>query len=262
MALTYHLPLDLMEKPVEVLLLGVGGTGGEMLDALTRLHFGLKGTGHPYGLRVLAVDGDTVSASNIGRQRFSPADVGQPKSTTLVHRINLFYGLNWRASYGYGDSQDIGNAAPDLLITAVDRASVRAEIGRDFADSDFEGLWLDLGNDRHDGQCVLGHLGGRPEMDHVPLRLPNVYDLYPELDQMNDEDGGPSCSLAEALTQQDLFINRWVADAGAALLWNLLRHGRLEHHGALVNVHTGVSTPLPISPDNWACYGYQDSLAP
>jgi PRTRC genetic system ThiF family protein len=87
-------PATLLERPIRVLLIGAGGTGGEMLDRLIRLHFGLVRTGHPGGLDVTLWDGDTVSDANIGRQRFAPCDIGYNKADLLIHRANLAFGLH------------------------------------------------------------------------------------------------------------------------------------------------------------------------
>jgi PRTRC genetic system ThiF family protein len=250
---TYYCPSNLLDRPIRVLLLGAGGTGGEVLDGLCRLHHGLIGTGHPHGLHVTVMDGDTVSPSNIGRQRFSPADVGQPKATLLVHRINMFYGLNWEAVPFYFDAEEPDYHRCDLLMTCVDKATVRVAIGsRESASWDTPALWMDFGNGERTGQVVLGHLQHGAE---AGLRLPNVFDLYPELSDVDDNDA-PSCSLEAAIRSQDLFINRQVADVGLSLLWDLLRKGQLERHGGFVDLAQGTVTPLLINSESWRMFGY------
>ena len=49
--------------------------------------------------------------------------------------------------------------------------------------------------------------------------------------KVKDNDSGPSCSLAEALEKQDLFINSTLAQLGCNLLWKMFRHGMIEYHG-------------------------------
>ena len=77
---SFALPSQYQYEPVPVTVVGAGGTGGEVMDGLARLHFALKALGHEYGLDVTLIDDDVVSESNIGRQRFSPVD---RKSTRL-----------------------------------------------------------------------------------------------------------------------------------------------------------------------------------
>ncbi len=250
----FFCPPSLLDKPIRVLLLGAGGTGGEVLDGLCRLHHGLLGTGHPHGLQVTVMDGDTVSPSNIGRQRFSPADVGQFKALLLVHRINLFYGLDWQAlPIMFDPADDSSGARFDFIITCVDKAAVRVAIAEHLPSRwDCPDLWLDFGNADRSGQVVLGHLRG--DID-TPMRLPNIHDLFPELAEVDDDDA-PSCSLEAALRSQDLFINRTVADVGLALLWDLLRKGQLARHGGFVDLASGSVNPLMIDRESWRMFGY------
>jgi PRTRC genetic system ThiF family protein len=79
------LPARYVEDQVTVDLIGCGGNGSQMLTGLARLDRALRALGHP-GLVVTAWDPDTVSEANVGRQLFSPSDVGLNKATVLVHR--------------------------------------------------------------------------------------------------------------------------------------------------------------------------------
>jgi hypothetical protein len=61
---------------------------------LCQLQKALQGLGHP-GLQVTAFDPDTVSEANLGRQLFTESDLGQNKALTLIHRLNIAFGLDW-----------------------------------------------------------------------------------------------------------------------------------------------------------------------
>lgn len=254
--LKYFVNEQWLDRPIHVLLAGVGGTGGEVLDGLARLHAGLRALGHPHGLEVTVLDGDSVSTANIGRQRFAPCDVGQNKAVTLVTRYNLFYGLGWRGVPTHLDDFDEDLRGHDLLVTCVDVARVRAKIGKWGRNGrrwwNGELLWLDFGNGRTTGQVVLGHLRGS---DPRGLRLPNVYDLYPELDTMTGDADGPSCSMAAALREQDLFVNKWAAN-GVGMLWKLLSQGVIDRHGMFFDAERLTVSPLLIDPKMWAFLGY------
>src|SRR6266705_115733 len=82
--------------PVTVKVLGCGGSGSQMLQALARINVSLLALGHP-GLIVQAWDPDKVTEANLGRQLFSKADLEQYKAKILIERINRFYGFNWQA---------------------------------------------------------------------------------------------------------------------------------------------------------------------
>src|ERR1035437_8158024 len=86
---------------VKVLIVGAGGTGSAFLLNLPYLHQALLAWGHPTGLDVTVMDGDTVSETNCVRQPFAVSDIGHNKATILVNRLNLFWGLKWSAVPGY-----------------------------------------------------------------------------------------------------------------------------------------------------------------
>lgn len=67
-----------------------------------------------------------------------------------------------------------------------------------------------------------------------------------DLTQVNEQDSGPSCSLAEALRKQDLFINPTLAQLGCALLWKLFREVKIEYHGIFLNLSTLKTNPIPV----------------
>lgn len=253
----FFTPCDLMQNQVRVLLVGLGGTGSEVLSGLARLHHVMVATGHPEGLHVTAIDGDDVSPSNIGRQPFSHADIGQNKAITLITRYNLHYGLRWDVIpgfFGYGGR--FIDRPFDLLITCVDKASVRVQIAKYYLDksNSRDTLWLDTGNGKDKSQVILGHLT-RHLPRHGDLRLPNVCNLFRELESV-DDDAEPSCSVADALRHQDLMINRLTADIAVELLNKLLRHGRISHHGGFVDLEKMTVRPLPIDQVAWKCLGY------
>ena len=60
------------------------------------------------------------------------------------------------------------------------------------------------------------------------------------------EDDAPSCSVAEALERQSLFVNRVVASHALALLFDLLGRGSIGHAGAFINVASGQAVPIPL----------------
>lgn len=120
-------PAYFLDRRVDVVLVGCGGNGSQMLTGLARLNHALTALGHP-GLRVTAFDGDTVSEANIGRQMFSPADVGQFKSVVLIHRLNAFFGLDWIARPVPAGPQELVHAGPGITIMCVDSAAARAKL--------------------------------------------------------------------------------------------------------------------------------------
>ena len=72
-----------------------------------------------------------------------------------------------------------------------------------------------------------------------------VTELF-DLTKVDEKDSGPSCSLAEALRKQDLFINSTLAQLGCALLWKLLSTGSIDYQGIYLNLETMKVNPIKL----------------
>lgn len=245
---------------VTVNLIGCGGTGSQMLTCLARLDVTLRGLGHP-GLFVTLYDPDTVTESNVGRQLFSPADLGLNKAQCLVTRINAFFGNDWRAvPDAYPEDENLARRGhmANITITCTDNVKSRLDLWKAlkgvkavrYADHTTPFYWMDFGNAQTSGQVVIGT---------VPRKIPQPeskrYEAVPSLrvvtrmvryDRVKDEDSGPSCSLAEALSRQDLFINSTLAQLGCDILWKMFRHGMTEHSGLYLNLETMKVNPIMV----------------
>jgi PRTRC genetic system ThiF family protein len=238
-----------------VALVGAGGTGSQLLPELARIDYALYKLGHP-GLSVTVYDDDVVTEANIGRQLFSPSDIGLSKAVVLVDRINSFFGLDWSArSERYPGGKDFDTH--NIILTCVDNVASRKEIGEclrkhngdRFHDDKMPLYWIDFGNQTDRGQVVLGTL---VPIDQPKSRKVEVVGTLPCVDQMFDlsavdeKDSGPSCSLAEALSKQDLFINSMLAQVGGNLLWKLITEGGVDCQGAFVNLKAMNVNPIKL----------------
>lgn len=251
----HRLDLHLLNKQVDVVVVGAGGTGSQVIAGLAQLHYALLSLGNQYGLHVTLIDDDLVSEANIGRQMFYPSDIGHPKAEILINRINLTMGLTWEAEAARVVAN--ANIRADILIGCVDNRKARKHMLE--ALSSNGGYWLDYGNREHDGQVILGQvLPSWSRKEEQKARLPHVGDLFPELidPSLDAEDDAPSCSLADALQKQSLFVNRSVAVWGLNMLWELFRHGKLDYHGVFVNLKSGRASSLPVDEQAWARFGY------
>lgn len=254
----HFFPQELLQRSVRVSLVGAGGNGSRMLTGLAELDYAIRKCGHPGGLDVTVYDDDLVSESNVGRQRFSPADVGINKAVVLVHRLNMSYGLAWKAVPQRFAADDVHGEDLDLVVSCVDTKGARREIHSGIIDS-YRGLyWLDLGNRASDGQVVLGQ--GQGYMQKTEPRLPLVTELFSEIldESIPEDETTPSCSVAEALERQELFINMAVCAFALDLLYKLFRKGKISHHGAFVNLEAGRVTPLAVDPEGWKRLGFKE----
>lgn len=247
------------QHPVTIYLIGCGGTGSQMLNNLARVHKALTSIGHP-GFHVTVFDNDTVTEANLGRQLFAPAELGMNKATALVSRVNRFFGLQWNAMprlFNLG----IDGIKCNMLITAVDRVAIRKEIGKcytiksvlkvsdSYGNNKANYYWMDIGNSKTSGQIILGTRGAiaQPKKTtNTHAILPTITEMFPDLQKYEDKDKTPSCSLAEALTKQDLFINSIMAQYASNMIWKMFREASLSYHGLYVNLETMNINPIPV----------------
>lgn len=248
-----HTYIKYPQHRVTIDLVGMGGTGSQVLSGLARINSALQGLGHP-GLYVRAWDADIVTTANMGRQLFSPADVGVNKAIALVGRVNRFFGMDWEARPEMYKLNKLRTS--NILITCVDTAKARLEIAEKLKTvkpatnepTDTMYYWLDMGNLQSTGQCVLGTIlpSSPPAKTTGKRSLKNVVQQFPQLKKIKEEKQGPSCSLAEALEKQDLFINSTLANFGCQLIWKLIREGVISYNGCYVNLETCIVNPIKI----------------
>lgn len=238
------------QHPVTVNLVGCGGTGSHALTCLGKIDAALAAMGHP-GLHVTAFDPDTVQEPNLGRQVFSPADLGQNKAVCLITRANRFFCTGWEAVRDKYDGRgaNILVTCTDNIRSRLDAVEAMSHAGRGYGEPyQRPKYWLDLGNGPTYGQAVLGSREIVQPKSYTckPVdKLPFVTEMV-DYTRIREEDSGPSCSMAEALEKQDLFINSTLSQLGCGLLWKLFRNGMVEHHGLYLNLETMKVNPIPV----------------
>ena len=132
---------ELLERQVRVLVVGCGGTGSAVVAGLPYLHQSLVAHGHPGGLHVTVVDGDTISPTNCVRQPFARSEIGLNKAIVLVNRLNLFWGLKWEAvpahlrsgtfiSRSYSGDDLRAHIVIGCVDTRAARAAIRDAVGK------------------------------------------------------------------------------------------------------------------------------------
>lgn len=249
-------------NPVTVNLIGAGGTGSQVLTALARMNHSLNELHHA-GFEVRLWDDDTVSTANLGRQLFADAELRMYKSVALINRVNRFFGTNWKAETikfePNGNNELPPNVQAIITISCVDSVKARFGIAEVLDQAKFNNLyqsnrakyWLDFGNSQNTGQVLLATVGNlhQPNSEKfIPIaNLPFVTEEFGNLLQYSEQmDDTPSCSLADALEKQDLFINSTLAQMGSSLLWNMLRNGLTDTKGFFLNLKDFRSQPIKV----------------
>jgi len=255
----YHYIEQTLIAPVHkinIVVLGVGGTGSVVLSILARMNMGLMGLGHP-GFFVTSFDNDIVTDSNIGRQLFSISDLGKNKSDVIMERINRFYGTNWdsvNSNYTVNESDGIPY---NIIITCVDNMEIRKDIQK----AKFSGIsnipyqnlyyWLDFGNGKDYGQAILGTMsnieqpkGYNSKEKKISILPTIIEELKGSTVETNENE--PSCSTREALNRQDLLVNSTLSEFGMNLLWKLFRNYKTSQRGVYMNLDNMSVNPIKL----------------
>jgi len=242
-------------NPVTVCLIGAGGTGSQVLTGLARMSHSLQQLGHA-GFQVSLWDDDTITEANRGRQLFAECEVGLSKAAALITRTNRFFGTSWKA-IEKAFTADTATGRNAVYISCVDTAAARFAIAEVLTEldlreshSDIPRYWMDFGNSKDTGQVILSTIGStrQPASEKfIPVgSLPQVTEEFAEMLRQGDTEDLPSCSLAEALEKQDLYINSVLAQMGCSLLWHLFRQGFTTERGFFLNLGNFRSQPLAV----------------
>ena len=247
-------------NPVTVNLIGAGGTGSQVLTALARMNHALTELNHA-GLFVRLWDDDVITEANLGRQLFAESELELYKSVALINRVNRFFGTNWKAETQKFEKNGLGklksNMKSEIYISCVDSVKSRFDIAEILNELKIDKgyyrnqckYWIDFGNSQFTGQVLLSTIGNikqpNSEKYETVENLPFITEEFGELLKISEaEDNTPSCSLAEALEKQDLFINSSLAQMGSSLLWSLFSNGLTENRGFFLNLKNFHSKPI------------------
>lgn len=219
-------------RPVKIVMLGAGGTGGHAAPHLYRLLYALD---RP--VRFIICDGDVVETKNLVRQNFTPADLGENKARVLAERYSAVFGMEteylpsfveseeelkqlltpqvWRT--GYSGGTELREQV--ILLGAVDNNKSRQLCHLVFNKAK-ELIYIDAGNGEHTGQVVCG-IRRAGKTYYKPIG-----DVYPDV--LEDTDKFPtelSCAEASVSAPQSMAANITAATAVVDMVYNILALG-------------------------------------
>ena len=222
-----------LKRPVKIVMLGVGGTGGHAAPHLYRLLYALD---RP--VRLVLCDGDTVEEKNLVRQNFTPADLGENKAKVLAERYASVFGMETEYMPSFVESEAqlkrllkprqwrINQYYPAryiyemvILLGCVDNNKSRQLCHKVFQQSK-ELIYIDSGNGEYTGQVVCGVRRSGKTI------YPPIGDLYPDV--LEDTDKFPtelSCAEASVSAPQSMTANITAATAVVNLVYNILTLG-------------------------------------
>jgi len=241
------------EKEATIVLVGCGGTGSFLAEAICRLLIGRDAD-------LYLVDMDRVEAHNVARQSFDAADVGRFKAQVLAERL----ARRFDRTIGYSvlpynrqvHAQVFRPASRlNLLVGCVDNAAARAAIAETLTACHSDVWWLDAGNGHNAGQVLLGnalrpealrgafipHLGLCRALPAPSLQRPDLLDAPPAPQPALD------CAEAVAHALQGPTINQIVAAVAATFVEKLL-NGTCGWMAAYFDLDDGTLRCLPAEP--------------
>lgn len=219
-----------LTRPVKIVMLGAGGTGGHIAPHLYRLLYSLKRPA-----RFIICDGDVVEEKNLVRQNFTRADLGENKAKILAERYSAVFGLETEYVPSFIESEDALEQLlkPDgqrvdyqsiiweqvLLIGAVDNNKSRQLCHRVFHRMN-DLIYIDSGNGEYTGQVVCGvRRSGK-------TYFPSIGTVYPDV--LEDTDKFPtelSCAEASVSDPQSIAANITAATVVVDIIYNILALG-------------------------------------
>jgi PRTRC genetic system ThiF family protein len=227
---------DVEKDPIEIIIVGAGGTGGYLVRDLSRFLYSLdKRLQVPtMDIQVTLIDGDVVEEKNILRQNFLPQDIGFNKAEVLAKRHSKAFGLN--ISYipeMFGSYTCSVVKKNRIVIGCVDNNEARREIAY-FISRCWDGYnpleknayWIDSGNEKKTGQVIVGS-----------KELQDVTDLYPEI-YIPEYDSTEQISCAERMLQdeQNMFVNLTASNLILNYVKNIILDIPMVTHGTVFNI--------------------------
>jgi hypothetical protein len=225
-------------RPVKIVMIGAGGTGGHIAPHLYRLLYALD---RP--VKFIICDGDIVEEKNLVRQNFTQADLGENKAKVVAERYSNVFGLEtsyvpdfiedpqrleqlirpktWTSDRFVKDPKtrtlhrEVFSELV-ILIGAVDNNRSRQMCHEVFLKSR-ELIYIDSGNGEYTGQVVCGiRRGGKTIYKPVGM-------LYPDLAEAEDLFPSElSCADASVSAPQTIVANLMAATAVVTMVYNIL----------------------------------------
>ncbi len=253
-----------------IMIVGAGGTGSALASLLASLayHAGQKGI----QVEITLVDHDTVEMKNCGRQNLAVQSAmlgGIPKVADLALRLNAAYGLDivaWPQSYtadmaGEWTDCQTRRTGPcvHLIIGCVDNYRARREIAQTVAHLNGR-LWcIDSGNDRTNGQVMIGNMvdTAQIQVDRLGLcsGLPSPYVQEPALLEPDPDTQPLSCAEMTLVEEQSLMVNRLAATVVAQYVTAMVLHREIKQMGTVFNLEPPTMTSQVITKTNLANCG-------
>lgn len=254
----------------QITLIGCGGTGGYVAQALSRIVFE-----NEREIKLVFIDGDTVEEKNVGRQNFYYAEAGKNKASVLAERFSFAYGIDIEVIPKFLNSTEYQFlrilSLSDIIISAVDSAAARKEIHKCLEsihttikkrieknltiDDLGYMIWIDTGNNESSGQILVGNTFDKKTVKMQKNKKTLSFLPYPSISEPDiinkklEKKYSPRISCAERirLKEQSTTINLLMASVVSSMINNLVEGKGIESYKVFVNEEIPGVFPVYVS---------------
>jgi PRTRC genetic system ThiF family protein len=223
--------------PIEIIVIGAGGTGGYLIRDLARFLYSVEKRidNGKLDISILVYDGDIVEEKNILRQNFMPQDIGQNKAEVMATRHTRAFGTNISYNAEMFTSAFMRHLTDKkrIFVGCVDNNAGRREIAKTMSmlqdswhSKTKDSYWIDSGNEKKSGQVIVGS-----------PKLMDVTDLYPEI-LLSKHDSTVQVSCADRMLQdeQNMFVNLTASNLILNYIKNIILDIPMATHGTEFNI--------------------------
>lgn len=263
----YHVPFHDVGSYI-IAVVGVGGTGSHVSYDMARLIS--HGRSQGVQIEMVLIDPDNVEEKNVGRQRFTRAEIGMNKAHARAASLSRWLGIEVRfVAERFGSdllrkTRLAGQTKQAILLGCLDDSfgnEGRQQLAMALAGTNKNVIWIDAGNDRYSGQVAVGNvaagksirvnkaLGFASGLPAPHVSIPGLLDA-PEA----AEEGDASCAELTAAGEQSLFINSTMAGIMSQYVFDIVFRKRLEAMATFVNLSPVTTQSVMINDDSLAKY--------
>lgn len=231
----YSSSWNIEKDKIEIVIVGVGGTGGYLVRDLSRFVYSLeKRLEGLTDIQITLWDPDVVEDKNVLRQNYLPQDVGLGKAEVMASRHSRAFGVNINYVPELFSKSCGVDKVRKIVVGCVDNNEGRREIAKymskcwDHYDNTISQntYWIDAGNEKKTGQVIVGS-----------DLLQDVTDLYPEiLDPDSDSKEQVSCADRMLQDEQNMFVNLTASNLILNYIKNIILDVPMVTHGSIFNI--------------------------
>lgn len=227
---------------IKILVVGAGGTGGNIVTNLCRLLEPIKDK----EISIVVADGDIIEKKNRERQPYSFEEEGLNKADTLVYKCSQVIDVKVSSYPHYiEDISTLQMLLPDavgyrlssyipILVGAVDNNKARA-VFHSFFNQSRNLFYIDSGNEMWDGQVICG-----VRANSKTIASP-VAEIYPDILESTEVfESQKGCTDIVVEKPQQFITNLQAAVIALSYISDIVITGDLKTHQSTFDIKTKI----------------------